>query len=132
MYGKEMILDMYDCDVGMFNRKSIKMFWRMLCETIDMEAADNHFWDWVGDEDAEKEAPDHLTGTSGIQFITTSNITIHTIKNLKEVYLNIFSCKDFDCDKTFQFCKNFFRADMTDRQVISRGLNSRYNMEPIL
>ena len=131
MYGKELILDMYDCDVTLFNRYSIETFWGHLCEKINMEAADSYFWDWVGYEELEKEAPDHLTGTSGIQFITTSNITIHTIKALGEVYLNIFSCKDFDWVDALSFCKKFFKAGVVEHEMINRGMTSKYNMERI-
>jgi S-adenosylmethionine/arginine decarboxylase-like enzyme len=52
----------------------------------------------------------HLKGTSAIQFITTSNITIHTLDLLGAVYLNIFSCKEFEAEVVKEFSENWFKG----------------------
>ena len=44
----------------------------------------------------EKQNLPHTKGTSAVQFILTSNITIHTLDLLEAAYVNIFSCKKFD------------------------------------
>ncbi len=119
-YGKELILDLHKCDVSKFNRVNIEAYFIELCEIIDMEAEDLHFWDDLDIPEGERENLPHLVGTSAIQFIKTSNITIHTLDLMENVYLNIFSCKEFDEDIAVAFSANFFNGDIANRTVIDR------------
>lgn len=108
-FGKELILDLNDCNPATFTREHIEQFFIDLCEKIDMERCDLHWWDFRDDPPHVYEmAPDHLKGTSAIQFIMTSNITIHTLDVLGNVFLNIFSCKDFDPEVVRQFSMERF------------------------
>ncbi len=68
----------------------------------------------------EKETEPHLKGITAIQFIKTSNITIHTLDLLKSVYLNIFSCKDFDPEIVKQFTEEWFKGKIVNNHVIER------------
>ncbi len=72
MYGKELILDLHDCDPTTFNRESISGYFKELCELIDMEAHALHFWDYLNcgltKEEYDALEP-HVKGTSAIQFI---------------------------------------------------------------
>lgn len=119
-YGKELILDLHGCMPETFNRYSIKKFFDYLCIKIDMQQCDMHFWDYEGDPEGWENAPDHLKGVSAIQFITTSNITIHTLYELKRVYLNIFSCKDFDSELVIQICRSHFGGEIKTSVTIDR------------
>ena len=109
-YGEELILDMYGCNISLFNRKDLKRFLIELCEFIDMEREDLHFWDYEGDPEGYEEAPVHLKGTSLVQFIKTSNITIHTLDALGRMYINVFSCKPFDHEAAKEFICNWFKG----------------------
>lgn len=119
-YGKEVILDLHECDPSTFTRKSIEKFFIKLCKEIKMEREDLHWWDEEGVPEDERYTEPHLVGISAIQFITTSNITIHTLELLKNVYLNIFSCKDFDADVAIEFSKNWFKGKVVTKKVIVR------------
>lgn len=114
-YGKELIIDLHNCDSTTFNRKSIKRYFFELCKLIDMEACDLHFWDDVGVPDGEKQTNPRTKGTSAVQFILTSNMVIHTLDILKCVYVNIFSCKDFDADEATVFTAKYFNGDIVNR-----------------
>ena len=92
-YGKELILDLDRCDPKRFTRACIDRFFKALCGELEMEAHEVFWWDDVGVPPEERQTEPHLKGTSAIQFITTSNITIHTLDLMKTVYLNIFSCR---------------------------------------
>lgn len=121
MYGKELILDLHECDVSKFNRKDIEAFLVELCDdVIDMERADLHWWDYEDDPEYYAVAPPHLKGTSCVQFIMTSTIVIHTLEDLKKAFINIFSCKDFDAEKTASFTAKFFGGEIKTIQVIDR------------
>ena len=121
-YGKELIIDLTFCNPKKFNRKCLKIYFEGICRILDMVPEDQYFWDYVGCSREEYElAPIHLKGTSAIQFITTSNITIHTLDKLKEVYLNIFSCKEFDVGKAVDYSRRFFDGVINNFTVIERG-----------
>lgn len=134
MYGKELIIDIYGCDVSKFNRKELQKFFGEICEEIDMTACKLTFWDdkwtWLWkllffwDKTIQYEDRPHTKGTSAVQFIITSNITIHTLELLGECYINIFSCKEFDTDVAAEFTRRFFGGKIENKSVVIRGRNS--------
>lgn len=120
-YGKELILDLHEVkNTHLFNRKDIEKFMIELCDLINMEREDLHFWDEVGVPEEEKYTEEHLIGTSACQFIRTSNIVIHTLDVMRRVYLNIFTCKEFDPKKAKEFCQNWFDGLVISYKVIER------------
>ncbi len=119
-YGFELILDLHGCDVSKFNRKSIEQYMEAVCEAIDMEREDLHFWDYEGVPDEELPTEAHLLGTSAVQFISTSNITIHTLELLEAVYVNIFSCKSFDQEIAEEVTREWFCAKKCKTHFIER------------
>ncbi len=134
MYGKELIIDLYDCDIGKFNRKDLKEYFYAICEEIDMIPCKLTFWDdkwtWLWklilfwDRTIQYETKPHTKGTTAVQFILTSNITIHTLEILGECYVNIFSCKEFDSDKALKFTRKWFNAEIESTTVVIRGRDS--------
>lgn len=120
-YGKELVLDLLNCDVSTFTRKSIGNYFKELCELIDMEREKLCWWDYHNDPEAYRKAPAHLKGISAVQFIKTSNITIHTLDTKKEILLNIFSCKDYETTVVVDFTKSHFRGKIRQWKVINRG-----------
>ena len=119
-YGSELILDLHNCDPTTLTRKHIRNYFKEICSLIDMERTDLHWWDDLHTPEEEKETEPHLKGTTAIQFIKTSNITIHTLDLLKSVYLNIFSCKDFDPEIVKQFTEEWFKGKIVNNHFIER------------
>jgi S-adenosylmethionine/arginine decarboxylase-like enzyme len=66
-----------------------------------------------------KDIP-HLNGISAVQFISTSNFTIHALTDLKAVYLNIFTCKDFDVKSAVHFAREYFNGTVVTCETIVR------------
>ena len=120
-YGKELILDLRDCEPVAFTRESIEQFFIELCKEIDMERGPLYWWDDLHTPKGEEETEPHLVGTSAVQFITTSNITIHTLTLLRAVYLNIFSCKSFDAIVAAKFAEDWFLGKISRHTVVMRG-----------
>ncbi len=120
-YGYELVLDLHECDSGTFNRKSIDMFFTELCEIIDMEKCEVHFWDDVGVPIEEQQTEPHAKGTSAVCFILTSTIVIHTLDLLKTAYINIFSCKEYDPEVAADFTKNWFKGEIQNTTIIERS-----------
>ena len=120
-YGLELILDLHKCNAARFNRRDITRFCKELCDLIDMECCDLHFWDDVGVPENERQTHPKTKGTSAVQFILASTIVIHTLDLMQAAYINIFSCKEFDTDEAAQFTAKWFGSnDWTANVVVRR------------
>jgi len=117
-YGKEVVLDIHNCKIDNFNEEGLEKYFAELCDRIDMVRCDLHFWDSKNMVPVPTEP--HLVGISAIQFIKTSNVTIHTLTDMKRVYLNIFSCKDFEAETVIEVSKKYFGGDIISSTVIDR------------
>ena len=120
VYGVELILDLHECDASKFTRQSIESFFEELCELIDMERCDLHFWDDVGVPVDEQQTDPKTKGTSAVQFILTSTIVIHTLDLMRVAYVNIFSCKNFDTDEAAEFTAKWFGSTDWTAHVVTR------------
>jgi S-adenosylmethionine decarboxylase len=119
-YGKEIILDLHNCNSDRFTRKSIRSYFKKICNLIGMERCKLCWWDDLHTSKEDKETEPHLVGTSAVQFIKTSNITIHTLDILKRVYLNIFSCKYFKESIVIHFTEDWFEGKIVNKVVVRR------------
>jgi|TARA_Y100001947_G_scaffold128456_1_gene113568 S-adenosylmethionine/arginine decarboxylase-like enzyme len=119
-YGFELLLDLHKCDASTFNRKSLGRYFEKLCNAIEMEREDLHFWDYDGVPEEELPSEAHLLGTSAVQFIKTSNIVIHTLDLLEAVYVSIFSCKEYDAELAEQITKEWFGAKECKTHFLER------------
>lgn len=121
-YGIELLIDMSSCDIAKFNRKEIKLYFSQICELIDMKAEDIYFWDDYRVPKVERQTNPKTKGTTAIQFILTSNITIHTLDLLGVVFVNIFSCKSYDTKLAEGFTIRFFGAKEHRTTMVERGI----------
>lgn len=119
-YGKELILDLHDCTIYTFTRQSIRTFCEELCNLIDMEACEFHFWDEEDLPDDQRQTNPKTAGISAVQFILTSNITVHTLYKLGKCFINVFSCKEFDHHIAEKFAKEWFDGTVVTNTVIRR------------
>ncbi len=120
LYGKELIIDMHNCDPSTFNRESIKKYFKELCKLIDMQRCKLYWWDDHGVPPEEQQTEPHMKGTTAVQFISTSNIVIHTLDLLENVYLNVFSCKDFDPNVVKKFSEKWFKGKIVNSHMMDR------------
>ena len=118
--GKELIIDLYNCDTDLFTRSTLESFLKGLVAHIDMTATELHCWEYLEDPDRDPEEFYHLKGLSFVQFLVTSNITLHSFDNLGKLSLNIYSCKDYDEKSAEEFCRDFFSAVVRQAVVVIR------------
>ena len=104
----------------LFNRQHIDKFFTALCQVIDMEKCEVHFWDDVGVPSKDQQTLPHTKGTSAVCFILTSTVVVHTLDLLGAVYVNIFSCKSFDPDIAADFTNRWFKATSCNKTFIER------------
>lgn len=119
-YGFELIMDLHGCDVSTFNRASLDGYFDKLCKAIKMQKCERYFWDDVGLPEEEKQTSPRTKGSSAVQFILTSSIVIHTLDLLEAVYVNIFSCKEFDRKVAEKITKEWFGANGCRAHFIER------------
>ena len=122
VYGFELVLDLHGCATELFNRNDIDKFFTDLCDLIEMQKCEVHFWDDVGVPEEERQTLPHTKGTSAVCFILTSTIVIHTLDILGAVYVNIFSCKPFDPEVAAEFASEWFKAGSCKKTFIERTL----------
>lgn len=120
IYGHELILDLHNCDSSMFNREVIDDFFDSVCRTTGMKKEEVHFWDDLGVEEEKKQTNPKTKGTTAVQFILTSNITIHTLDLLGKVFINFFSCKDFNPLQVIALSKSYFGGEIVNELYITR------------
>ena len=119
-YGFELILDLHHCNPETFTRQHIDSYFTELCNLIQMQRCEVHFWDDLGLPPEEHQTLPHTKGTSAVCFILTSSIVIHTLDILKTVYVNVFSCRSFDAGAAEEFTKDWFEADSGISKFIHR------------
>lgn len=85
-----------------------------------MTQCELHFWDDVGVAPEEQQTSPHTKGTSAVQFILTSTIVIHTLDLMSSVYINIFSCNEFDAEVAADFTCNWFKGKIVNSHFIDR------------
>jgi len=102
-WGKSLAIDLYKCAAHrLTDPDGLKKFTGELVRVVDMVAHGECYIDRFGIGD--------LRGYSAMQFIETSSITIHIDEKGKRVFIDIFSCKDFDTQKAEKFSREYFGA----------------------
>ena len=61
-----------------------------------------------------------LYGYSVVQLIHTSSITCHFMDISGDAYIDIFSCKEFDCDKVIDVINNYFSPKKMNKHFLIR------------
>jgi S-adenosylmethionine/arginine decarboxylase-like enzyme len=114
-YGLELLLDLKGCDLSGLSREKLTDYFIRLCQLIGMKRhGEPLFWE-------DQSGIAHLHGTSAIQFIETSNVVCHALPLLQAVYLNIFSCREFDTEAAQRFSADFWKAGAVLSTIVVRN-----------
>lgn len=119
-YAKELILDIHECDASMLSQDNLSIFFRKLCQLMDVEQIFHYHddSDKPGREGEDIKQP--MEVTTAVQFMRTNNVTVHAVDTMKRVYVNIFSCKDFDIEHIIKYCAFYFKGEIVHRMEIPR------------
>ena len=115
IYGKELTLDLYDCDPKIIrSKKKILEYSNKLCDLMKVKK--------YGKPIIERFALhlDYAAGYSLVQLIESSLVSGHFSELWNGAYINIFSCKDFDDKKAAAFTKKFFDAKIIKKITLIR------------
>jgi S-adenosylmethionine/arginine decarboxylase-like enzyme len=100
-FGYHLMLDCSGCGDGIASRDAIYNFTKELVDAIDMTA--------FGEPIIEYLLPgDPKQGYSMLQLITTSNFAGHFMETTGIMYLDVFSCKEYDQQIVIDTVKKYF------------------------
>lgn len=112
-WGKSLAINLFDCEHSLLtNKDSIAMFISKVLLVIDMKAHGQCY--------VERFGQGSLEGISAMQFIETSSITVHCDEIKNRVFIDIFSCKNFDARNASQFAVEYFHAARVQTKVFYR------------
>jgi len=112
-WGKHLVLDAAGCSPKMIGCPIvIKNFTTDLVRRIDMKA--------YGDPQIVMFGTGNKKGYTLIQLIETSNIAAHFVEENNSMYLDVFSCKDFDPTIVKETVREYFDAQRFSSRVFLR------------
>lgn len=115
IYGRELILDLNDCDSGIIRSKEkILEYSDRLCNLIRMKKFREPIIERFG------FGEDYAAGFSLVQLIETSSVTAHFSEMWNSAHINIFSCKPFNHKIAKEFSQKFFKAKKVKNRFIIR------------
>jgi S-adenosylmethionine decarboxylase len=116
MWGRHLVLDCAACDrVAVRSGEAIRGFSEELISSIGMVA--------YGEPLLEHFAT-HLPEAAGyslVQLIETSAVTGHFCDASGDIYLDVFSCKDFDQEVAIKVVQRYFRPETVHRTDLFRN-----------
>lgn len=62
-------------------------------------------------------------GISGFVMIAESHISIHTFPDQDYVFMDIFSCKEFDAELVVDYLTQAFEAAKYEKKILKRGID---------
>jgi S-adenosylmethionine decarboxylase len=118
-FGYELLLDLYDCKLGVCD--DLALCYKFLDEIVT----------YLG---MEKQAPPSIFFTDGVRFpdkaglsgwapLVESSVVIHTLTPKNFISVDIYCCKKFDINKAKSFVRRFFSPKRMDEQFILRGID---------
>jgi len=110
-YGLECVLDLNNVDQSRITVEIVRQFAHDLCDVIDMVRGPIYHWGENEDLGQFYGNP-KMDGISCVQFVHSSSITIHALDLIGKVFVNVFSCKDFDPEKVKAFALEVFGGDV--------------------
>ncbi len=111
-YGKHLIASAKSCNDAILSREEVSRFLKELTRKIDMTP--------FGEPAVERFGEGIEIGLSGVQLIETSAITVHTNDGARDLYLDVFSCKDFTAQDVLTFVMDCFAPAHIEHDVLLR------------
>lgn len=112
-WGYHLVVDARDCDpVAIRSKETIRAFVKELVKAIDMVA--------YGPPQIVMFGTGNKKGYTLVQLIETSDITAHFVEEFNDVYLDVFSCKNFKVADALAVFKKYFGPTSTKSRFLTR------------
>ena len=123
-YGKHLMVTAVACNENLLDLSTVARFIKEIVPRIDMVP--------YGDMVIARFGEGIEEGISAVQLIVTSAITIHTNDMMRDLYLDVFSCKWFEENIVLDMIKEFFAPkDIKETTIIFEFLRNYNDMKPI-
>ena len=117
-FGTHLILDADDCQGKINDRKHIQSFIDTLVKKMGMKKVGETIFEYFEDNDYNRDRD--IVGYSVVQIISLSNITIHINEISRTIYLDVFTCGDFDDTKIGLIFSDYFQAQKIKKRILTR------------
>jgi S-adenosylmethionine/arginine decarboxylase-like enzyme len=111
-YGRHLIASARGCNEALLDKPTMARFLAEMTRRIDMVA--------FGPPFVERFGGGIEIGISGVQLIETSAITVHTNDGARDLYLDVFSCKDFSATVALGVVREYFAPQEINHQELLR------------
>ena len=117
-WGYHLILNAKRCRPSAIrSAKDITHFSKALVKKIDMVP--------YGEPQVVRFGSGNKQGYTLVQLIETSNITAHFVEETNDMYLDVFSCKDFRPEDVRSMVSKYFEPEHADSLLLRRDANQR-------
>lgn len=117
-WGYHLILNARRCrPCAIRSAKDITNFSKDLVKRIDMVP--------YGEPQVVRFGSGNKQGYTLVQLIETSNITAHFVEETNDMYLDVFSCKDFRPEDVRGMVSKYFDPEHADTLLLRRDANQR-------
>jgi S-adenosylmethionine decarboxylase len=114
-WGHHLMLDCGQCDLKkMQDKDNIEHWIKSLVVDIDMEPIGEP---WIAQVEIDKP---ERTGHVAMQAIVSSHISAHFVDSVRQVYVDVFSCRKFDKETVKQSMIKYFDAGAIREYSITR------------
>ena len=114
-WGYHLVLDIHACDVpSIQSRDNVYNFLKQLVKRIDMEPIGEPYIEYTAGEFPDK------AGFTAVQIIVTSSIVAHFIDSTGDLYLDVFSCKEFSNEVVVNTVNEFFKPKKIRTNFLTR------------
>jgi S-adenosylmethionine/arginine decarboxylase-like enzyme len=114
-WGYHLILDCGGCDSAMMSDYDNVDTWiRRLVKDIDMQPIGEPRIEYTAAEFPDK------AGFTVVQVIVTSSIVAHFVDGLGQIYLDVFSCKEFSHEVVEQSIREHFKSNAIRKYFLTR------------
>lgn len=111
-YGRHLVASAHGCNEALLDKQTIARFLKDITLRIDMVA--------FGEPFVERFGGGIEVGISAVQLIETSAITLHTNDGARDLYLDVFSCKDFRAKDALAVVLEYFSPAAVRHEVLLR------------
>ena len=117
-YPMELIMDARCSNKHILTSEALLSEWiRSLCNLIGMTPVGPVYMESFPFPGSTEKA------ISACQFLGESGIIVHPYPEFDFIYINVFSCRDFDALKAVRFIKNTLKITESTTYLFQRGIN---------
>lgn len=114
-WGYHVMMDCWNSNrESMQSRDTVDQFIKQLVKDIDMEPIGDPWIEYTAGHDPNK------AGFTATQIIVTSSIVAHFVDSTGSIYLDVFSCKNFDIETVESVVRRYFNPERIRVNFVTR------------